>query len=110
MSISNTQAIKQARTYVSMPVRLSSTEYVVYAPWDVEKPAGATTDLQARSYSKALALRKTRIARIALVLMGRFDREANFAVEFQGDDATVESLVDAGLRAYRKTLTEKNHH
>jgi hypothetical protein len=101
MSISKTQAIKQARTYVSMPVRLSSTEYVVYAPWDVENPDGATTDLQARSYSKALALRKTRIARIALVLMDRFNQKANFAIEFQNkSDSTIESLVDAGLRAF----------
>jgi len=110
MHMSKTQAIKQAKTFVSMPVRRSSTEYVVYAPWDVEKPAGATTDLQARSYSKALAMRKGQIARIALVLMDQFTEEANIAIEFQGKPgSTIESLVDTGLRAYRKALTKKNH-
>jgi hypothetical protein len=101
MNMSRTNAIKMARGFVSKPHRRSVTDYVVYGPYDDSDPHGPSTEYQADSYSKAMAARSKWVARIALSLMGRLNYESEFAVEYRAYDynATIESLVDAGLQS-----------
>jgi len=104
MTMSKTAAIREARTFVGMPTRRSSTDYVVYAPYHSNKPHGPSTELQADSYQKCLARRSSAVASIALHLMGRLDIEADAAIESEIYDCykqnTIETLVSAGSAAY----------
>lgn len=94
--MTKTAAIAEARTCVSKPHRRSATDYVIYAPYYDDKPSGPSTELQADSYTKALARRTEKVAYIALAIMGvdtgRIHLEAG-----RGDGATIESLVADGL-------------
>lgn len=101
MTISKTAAIRQARRVVSMPVRRSSTDYVVYAPYYDAQPDGPGTELQAASYPMILAMRTRKCACVALSIMGRMDEEAASAIyHMEGESLGVEALVAAGLAAY----------
>ncbi len=98
MALSKTAAIKQARTFVSLPHRRSSTDYVVHAPWDSSKPHGASTELQASTYPAALAMRTRSVARVAVALMGvPYTGAMEYALAYDG--GTVEHLVGMLLRA-----------
>jgi len=105
MNISKTQAIKAARKFVSNCKRISSTNYIVYGPFDVHNPSGPTTEHQADSYTKALADRTQWVARIALAMMGRLNDQAEYAIWcyidkcYGGSTGTVADIVDAGLQA-----------
>lgn len=99
MTTSKTAAIREARRAVSTPTRRSSTDYVVYAPYYDAQPDGPSTELQASSYPKALAMRSRKCACVALALMGKLDEEAVYAIEYM-DGGNVDALVAAGLAAY----------
>ena len=97
--MTKTQAIKQARTYVSKPVRVGGN-YVVYGPFKSREPHGIRAEYQAESYSTALALRTHWVARVALALMNKLNRPSELAIfTHVAHGATIESCVDAGLNA-----------
>jgi len=103
-TLSKTQAIRKARTFVSKPHRRGRYEYVVYGPSDDRNPNGSpSVEYPADSYSKALSVRAKWVARISLALMGRLNYISRFAIEYRthDDDATIESLVDAGLQSWQ---------
>jgi hypothetical protein len=101
MTLSKTAAIREARTYVSLPHRRSATDYVVYSPYRHTDPTGPSTEMQADSYPKALGRRTEQVAYIALTLMGIDTTDVWLEAGRRGydrDGSTVEGLVADGLK------------
>jgi len=68
--MSKTAALKAAQAACGRIIRRSRTDYVCFVPYYDQKPDGPSTELQADSYPKAVAMRARRVADIALALMG----------------------------------------
>lgn len=68
--LSKTAALKAAQAACGRIIRRSSTDYVCFVPYYDAKPDGPSTELQADSYPKAVAMRARKVADIALTLMG----------------------------------------
>ena len=68
--MSKTAALKAPQAACGGIIRRSSTDYVCFVPYYDAKPDGPSTELQADSYPKAVAMRARRVADIALALMG----------------------------------------
>lgn len=68
--LSKTAALKAAQAACGRIIRRSSTDYVFAVPYYDAKPDGPSTELQADSYPKAVAMRARRVADITLTLMG----------------------------------------
>ncbi|MEY8688383.1 MAG: hypothetical protein AB9M53_00705 [Leptothrix sp. (in: b-proteobacteria)] len=91
MPLAKTAAIRAARATVSPISRRSSTDYVFTAPYHNGEPRGARTEIQCNSYAAAVARRRTKIADVALALMG-------VPSQLQGDEGvSVETLVAYGV-------------
>jgi len=104
-TMSKTEAIRQARKFVSMPQR-SRTGFVVYGPYNAFDPKGSSTEFQMDNYAKALSFRTPWIARIALNFMGKLDTESAIAAECCANrGGTVKSCVEAGLAAFVDRLS-----
>lgn len=104
-NLSKSTAIRAARRAVGQPIRISSTSYVVYGPYNADEPNGPSTEQNYDSYWKARAGRAEWVARVAVALMGRLSVDAGYAIDWAANDHRsghdIESLVEAGLAATR---------
>lgn len=106
MSMSKSVAIREARSLVSRPHRYGPTDYVVYGPYRASEPYGPTTTAQRDSHPAAMRVRTCWIAEIALSMLGKLDEWSRDCLDdnhpaYRFGGYTVESIVNAGLKAYR---------
>ena len=99
-TMSMTDAIREASSLVGAPQRRSATDWVFYAPYRAADTSGPRTEVQACSYAASRAKRATRVAEVALALMGKLDAESRAEVFDDLRTRSVEEMVRAGLKAY----------
>ena len=83
------------------------TDWTVSGPYYPRRPTGPTTEHQCSSYARAVAIRTSWRARIAIALMLEPDADVNYAVRFAIEEAihdthgprTLAALVRVGLAA-----------
>lgn len=101
-NLSKTAAIKATRNVASISGR--GTSWQIYGPHKVTDRHGPSTQANADSYEKARRIATQWRAEVALVLMGKWDREAAMAVDYAAHDhytpKTLSDLIDAGVKAF----------
>lgn len=74
-----TASIREARTHGAIAGR--GTSWQVYVPWCASDPSGPSTEMQADSHRKAVALLTRSRAKVALSLAGRLTADSADAID-----------------------------
>lgn len=99
-ALSKTAALRIAQDACGSIIRRSGTDYVCYVPYYDDKCDGPSTELQADSYTKIVQRRATKVATIALNLMGVEEAafKADYTVYNGWGSMSAKSIVEAVIK------------